>query len=66
MMDQKPTGIPEELAGEATGAPPNEVLPEELRPVVDKTEPALSAPPMKKKKRKAWTYWVGLPTGNAL
>jgi hypothetical protein len=59
MMDQKPKGIPEEVPAEATeemkGAPPigEKPVPEELRPVVDKSEPARPV-----KKRWAWYYWT--------
>ena len=59
MMDQKPRGIPEEVPAEATEeikeAPPimaEKPVPEELRPVVDRSE---LAHPMKK--RRAWYYW---------
>jgi hypothetical protein len=58
-MDQKPKGTPEEITGgaieEVKEAPTSEVLPEELRPVVDRSEPA--AHPVKKKRR-AWSYWT--------
>ena len=60
MMDQTPKGIPEEVTGVATeemkAAPPisAEPVPEELRPVVDKS----AQPPPPVKKLRAWTYWT--------
>ncbi len=65
MMNQKPKGIPEELTAEATEemkkAPIGEELVlEELQPVVDRSEPVPSAPPVKKKNSSLWRaryYW---------
>ena len=59
-MDQKPKEAPEEITGgvieEVKEAPTSEVLLEELRPVVDRSEPAHPASPVKK--RRAWSYWT--------
>jgi hypothetical protein len=66
MMNQKPKGIPEELTAEATEemqkAPIGEELVlEELQPVVDSSEPVPSATPVKKKNQALWRaryYWA--------
>ena len=60
-MAQKPKRTPEEITGgaieEVKEAPTSdEVLPEELRPVVDRSEREHPASPVKK--RRAWSYWT--------
>ena len=61
-MEQQPKGIPEEIAGEAREEakedPTIEVLPEEFRPVVDRSELEHPAHPARRTRRRAWSYWT--------
>jgi hypothetical protein len=38
--------------------PSIEVLPEELRPVVDMSKLRLTAYPVRRRRRRAWSYWT--------